>query len=146
MAGSGTVTKSERATQNRVVKTLFQNQLGYRYMGDWEDRPNNSNVEETRLTGFLAGKGYTSAAISRTVTQLKAAASEQSKSLYQSNKAFYELLRFGVKVKTDAGNLTETVQVIDWHNPEDNDFAIAEEVTVFGEREKRPDVVTAQKP
>ncbi|MBO9493429.1 HsdR family type I site-specific deoxyribonuclease [Thalassotalea sp. G20_0] len=141
MAGSGTVTKPERATQNRVVKTLFQDQLGYHYPGDWEDRPNNSNVEETRLTGFLAGKGYTSAAISRAVTQLKAAASEQSKSLYQSNKAFYGLLRFGVNVKTDAGNLTETVQVIDWHNPEDNDFAIAEEVTVFGEREKRPDVV-----
>ncbi|WP_422445529.1 type I restriction endonuclease subunit R [Endozoicomonas sp. ALB091] len=141
MAGSGTVTKPERATQNRVVKTLFQDQLGYHYLDDWEDRPNNSNVEETRLTGFLAGKGYTSAAISRAVTQLQAAASEQSKSLYQSNKAFYELLRFGVKVKTDAGNLTETVQVIDWHNPEDNDFAIAEEVTVFGEREKRPDVV-----
>ena len=141
MAGSGTVTKPERATQNRVVKTLFQNQLGYHYLGDWEDRPNNSNVEETRLTGFLAGKGYSSAAISRAVTQLKAAASEQSKSLYQSNKAFYELLRFGVKVKTDAGKPTETVQVIDWHNPEDNDFAIAEEVTVFGEREKRPDVV-----
>ncbi|USE38698.1 type I restriction endonuclease subunit R [Endozoicomonas sp. SCSIO W0465] len=141
MAGSGTVTKPERATQNRVVKTLFQDQLGYHYLGDWEDRPNNSNVEETRLTGFLVGKGYNSAAISRAVTQLKAAASEQSKSLYQSNKAFYELLRFGVNVKTDAGNLTETVQVIDWHNPEDNDFAIAEEVTVFGEREKRPDVV-----
>lgn len=141
MAGSGTVTKPERATQNRVVKTLFQDQLGYHYLGDWEDRPNNSNVEETRLTGFLAGKGYSNEAISRAVTQLKAAASEQSKSLYQSNKAFYGLLRFGVNVKTDAGNLTETVQVIDWHNPEDNDFAIAEEVTVFGEREKRPDVV-----
>ncbi|WP_422468527.1 type I restriction endonuclease subunit R, partial [Endozoicomonas sp. ALC013] len=141
MAGSGTVTKPERATQNRVVKTLFQDQLGYHYLDDWEDRPNNSNVEEPRLTGFLAGKGYSNEAISRAVTQLKAAASEQSKSLYQSNKAFYELLRFGVKVKTDAGNLTETVQVIDWHNPEENDFAIAEEVTVFGEREKRPDVV-----
>ena len=29
----------------------------------------------------------------------------------------------------------------DWHNPENNDFAVAEEVTVVGANTKRPDVV-----
>ncbi|TMS83961.1 hypothetical protein CWB69_20955, partial [Pseudoalteromonas sp. S980] len=31
--------------------------------------------------------------------------------------------------------------LIDWENPENNDFAIAEEVTVKGELKKRPDIV-----
>ena len=41
--------KSERATQNRVVK-LFCDELGYRYLGDWADRANNSNIEESLLS------------------------------------------------------------------------------------------------
>lgn len=39
----------ERATQDRVLR-LFQEQLGYRSLGDWNDRPGNSNIEE----GFSA--------------------------------------------------------------------------------------------
>ena len=31
--------------------------------------------------------------------------------------------------------------MIDWENPSNNDFAIAEEVTVRGENTKRPDLV-----
>ncbi|MBF0231402.1 MAG: restriction endonuclease subunit R, partial [Desulfamplus sp.] len=33
----------ERATQNRVIK-LFQNELGYRYLGNLEKEDNNSNL------------------------------------------------------------------------------------------------------
>jgi len=33
------------------------------------------------------------------------------------------------------------VELIDWQNPTKNDFAIAEEVTILGNREKRPDIV-----
>ena len=39
-----TIGQKERATQDRVVK-LFQNQLGYEYYGDWQDRADNSNIE-----------------------------------------------------------------------------------------------------
>jgi len=35
----------ERKTQNRIV-TLFQDRLGYNYLGNWEERQNNSNIEE----------------------------------------------------------------------------------------------------
>ena len=33
----------EIATQKRLLK-LFENQLGYEYLGDWHDREGNSNV------------------------------------------------------------------------------------------------------
>jgi type I restriction enzyme, R subunit len=53
----------------------------------------------------------------------------------------YSLLRYGVQVKTIAGENTKTVQIIDWKNPEANQFAIAQEVTIQGKREKRPDII-----
>ena len=61
--------------------------------------------------------------------------------LYHRNKAVYELLRYGVKIKTDAGEVTETIPLVDWAEPQNNDFAIAEEVTLRGGFERRPDLV-----
>jgi type I restriction enzyme R subunit len=50
-------------------------------------------------------------------------------------------LRYGVPVKIEAGKVTETVHLINWQRPEQNDFAIAEEVTLKGNHERRPDLV-----
>src|SRR5680860_775478 len=50
-------------------------------------------------------------------------------------------LRYGVPVKIEAGKVTETVHLIDWRQPEWNEFAIAEEVTLAGNHERRPDIV-----
>jgi type I restriction enzyme R subunit len=47
-----TIGQPERATQNRVI-ALFRDELGYRYLGDWTDRPDNSNVEESLLPAYL---------------------------------------------------------------------------------------------
>jgi type I restriction enzyme R subunit len=44
-------------------------------------------------------------------------------------------------VKTEAGKPNEQVKVINWEQPEKNDFAIAEEVTLNGNYERRPDIV-----
>jgi len=55
--------------------------------------------------------------------------------------AVYSLLRYGVQVKTEVGKVTETVDLIDWKHPERNDFAVAEEVTLRGGHERRPDIV-----
>ena len=38
------VGQKERATQNRIVQ-LFQQQLKYDYLGNWEIRKSNSNIE-----------------------------------------------------------------------------------------------------
>ena len=47
----------ERVTQNRVVQ-LFEKQLGYTYLGNWADRPNNRNIEEDLLRSSLIERGY----------------------------------------------------------------------------------------
>ena len=130
----------ERKTQNRVVK-LFAEELGYDYLGDWQDRENNSNIEEKYLTAYLESKSYHPALISRAITKLTNTANAFPDKLYHTNKAVYELLRYGVKVTPDVGENYETVHLIDWGNPQENYFAVAEEVTIKGNKTKRPDVV-----
>ena len=46
-----------------------------------------------------------------------------------------------MKVQPDVGEQNITVWLIDWKTPANNDFAIAEEVTVAGKNTKRPDLV-----
>ena len=130
----------ERKTQNRIVK-LFQDELGYKYLGDWQDRENNSNIEEELLSAFLQRKGYSQQLINKAIYDFKTTAINFNDNLYTTNKNVYQLLRYGVKVKPEAGKNTETVHLIDWKNFKDNDFAIAEEVTIKGENTKRPDIV-----
>ncbi|MFA6978571.1 MAG: type I restriction endonuclease subunit R [Ignavibacteriaceae bacterium] len=130
----------ERKAQNRVVK-LFKDKLHYDYLGNWEDRPNNSNIEEEYLTAYLKKKGVSPNLISKTLDRLRIIANNASETLYTNNKNFYTLLRYGVQIKEEAGQHHDNVELIDWDNPENNHFAIAEEVTVSGNHEKRPDIV-----
>ena len=124
----------ERLTQARVIK-LFQEELGYRYLGDWKDRVDNSNIEEEILAAYLQRRGYSSAEISGAMYQLRAAADISQVGLYEANCRVYSLLRYGVQVKAAADQPTRTVALIDWHATDANDFAIAEEVTLKGPKE-----------
>src|SRR2546425_7114186 len=130
----------ERATQNRVV-ALFRDELHYRYLDAWRDRDDNSNIKEHLLTPFLIRSGYTPAQINKAIGDLRTEADHHSRGLYRNNKEVYKLLRYGVPVKIEAGKVTETVHLINWAEPKKNDFAIAEEVTLFGNLERRPDIV-----
>lgn len=134
------VGRPERATQNRIIK-LFANELGYRYLGDWSDREGNSNIDETILTKWLTGEGYTPDQISRTIYLFRLEADNASRSLYDNNDKVYSKIRYGVNVNVDPGQPSETVRLIDWENPDANDFAIAEEVTINGGFQRRPDLV-----
>ena len=137
MTGVG---QPERVTQNRVIE-LFRDQLGYDYLGDWSDRSGNSNVEEELLTAYLTKAGYTQQQISKAVHELRTEAGNATRGLYGNNQNVYSLLRYGVPVKIEAGEVTETVQLINWKEPTKNDFAIAEEVTLTGGQDRRPDIV-----
>lgn len=136
-----TVGQRERHTQRQVLR-FFQNALGYGYLGDWKDRGGNRNIEEDLLRDWLARQGHEERMINRALRELdQAAAISGSKTLYDANRAVYEKLRYGVHVKPSVQEQTVTVWLIDWDNPGNNDFAVAEEVTVAGVNTKRPDVV-----
>ncbi len=130
----------ERLTQNRIVK-LLNKTLGYEYLGNLEDRPDNSNIEKDKLTKFLQRQGYSQSLIEKALWELSTVSENQNKDLFYVNQEVYSLLRYGVKVKESIGENNQDVWLIDWKNPEKNDFYVAEEVTIQGEHEKRPDVV-----
>ena len=132
--------KIERETQNRVIE-LFQKELGYRYLGNWEERDGNSNIEEGILSAWLISRGYSQNLITKALYEFGKVANDQSKSLYDVNKEVYSRLRYGVNVQPEIGHTKQTVWLIDWENPMNNDFAIAQEVTVKGIYKKRPDLV-----
>ncbi len=135
-----TIGQSERATQNRVI-ALFRDELGYRHLGDWSDRDGNSNIDEALLIAHLTKSGYSAAQIAVALHKLRTEADNHGRTLYGNNQAVYALLRYGVPVKIDAGKVTQTVHLINWKQPEKNDFAVVEEVTLRGNRERRPDIV-----
>ena len=68
-------------------------------------------------------------------------------SLVQANREVYKLLKDGVKVafQNDKGEESdETVRIIDWNNPENNDFFLASQFWVSspsGIYKKRPDLI-----
>ena len=138
------VGQPERATQNRVA-ALLCGELGYRHLGDWSDRAANSNIEEDLLSNWLHARGVTAAQASAALHRLRTEAGNPSRTLYANNQAVYSLLRYGVPVKLEAGENTQTVHLVDWDHPEANDFALAEEVTLKGPhasaQERRPDLV-----
>lgn len=135
------VGQAERATQNRVVE-LFRGRLGYEYVGRWGDRENNSQIEADLLRQNLFARSYEEVLIGKAIYELeKAAVVVGGSSLYEANRAVYDLLRYGVKVKRGLGEQFETVWLIDWADPNANHFVIAEEVSIKGEHTKRPDIV-----
>ena len=136
-----TVGQREARTQRRVVN-FFSNALDYAYLGHWKYRVGNSNIEKELLTAWLKHQGHSDQVIDRVLFQLgRAAALGGSKTLYDANREVHGLLRYGVKVQPATGEQTITVWLIDWTTSTNNDFAIAEEVTVVGENTKRPDLV-----
>lgn len=67
-----------------------------------------------------------------------------TQSLVENNEAFHTLLTEGVKVgyTKDGDTKYADVQVIDWYNPENNDYLAVNQFTVIHEQiNKRPDVI-----
>lgn len=132
---------TERTTQNNLIE-FFKNTLDYTYYGNWHYREHNSNIEKEYLEKFLKEKQrYSDDVIKRAVDKLIKAASAKNKNLYDLNKEVYTYLRYGIQVKGDDSRQNETVWLIDWKNPSNNEFGIAEEVTIQGETTNRPDIV-----
>ena len=142
-----TIGARERVTQNRLIG-LFKHVLKYTYLGNWEYRVGNNNIEVDQLWAYLTSRRYangsrkyTDKEISTAITKLKQAAANLGGGLYNANKEVYDLLRYGVNVQAEVSEKKRMVHLIDWANPKENDFYIAEEVTIQGDSERRPDLV-----
>lgn len=134
------MSNSERHTQNRVIR-LFQERLGYRYLGNWQDRENNQNIEDQLLVNWLKSQGHSAVLIEKALYTLRKTAAYQKNKAYHVNREVYGLLRYGINVQAEVGHNKVTIPLIDWKQPLNNDFAIAEEVSVAGRHGKRPDIV-----
>ncbi|MCG3417552.1 type I restriction endonuclease subunit R [Oceanobacillus jordanicus] len=137
----------ERKLQNKVLHWLIDEEkdggLGYTYLGNLEDQ-DNTPIKEDLLKKNLENRGYNEDQISKAVTEIVSKASNQVDNLYQINNEVYSLLRYGKQGVKDENRNRQTVHYIDWDNVENNDFHVAEEVSVrcFDHvTRKRPDVV-----
>ena len=133
---------AERKLQNRVIQWL-KDDLSYRFLGDFTDL-NNGPIKEDLLRKNLVKRGYSKDVINIAISDIQRKVANQTDSLYQVNETVYSLLRYGEQgVKNEQGNRI-TVQYIDWENVGNNDFYVAEEVSVLRYdrvTKKRPDLV-----
>ncbi len=131
----------EVKAQKRVIDWLVDD-LRYVYLGSLEEE-DNIPIKEDLLHKNLKKRGYSDTVIKSAISQLTRAASNQVKSLYDLNKDVYELLKYGVDAKDD-DNSRPSVYFIDWENVYNNDFYVAEEVSVLradNNTRKRPDLI-----
>ena len=95
-----TVGEREINTQGRVV-TFFQDVLGYKYLGNRQERADNSNIEKTLLTDWIRGRGYDDNIIKKVLSRLeREAVISSNRTLPQANREVYGLLRYGRKGST----------------------------------------------
>lgn len=133
--------ESEKATQERVVDFFKDGKiLDYNYLGNLQ-YAENKNIREDRLRAYLHNCGYSQKLIDGAVAELVKAADDMTHGLYDANRKVYSLLKYGAKVRETPDSAPKTVYFMDVVTPTNNDFAIAEEVTVVGRQQKRPDIV-----
>ena len=106
---SSKVGQLERKTQDRVV-ALFKDRLKYTYLGNWEEREDNRNIEEELLRAYLEESDYNEVLIKKAISKLKRTANK-GLGLYDLNQNVYNLLRYGAKVKEVLGENNKTVQL-----------------------------------
>ena len=127
-------------------------ELGYDYLCGYDiapdsDDPLRTDYEEVLLPSRLH------AALTKLNPSLPAAAADeaiaivkkhQGSSLIQNNRSFHQKLLSGIKVdiETDEGTQGERVKLVDFHDPDNNDFLVVNQFTVKGTKgNRRPDIV-----
>lgn len=135
----------ERSVQNRLL-ALFKEKLKYEYLGNYEYRTCNRNIERKLLFDYLMStKKWSEDEANRAITKLEKEAYCTPQNMQEKNEKVYSLLRYGANVSPDVGTKKITVNLINWEHPDKNQFYIAEEVTINSSTPdsftKRPDLV-----
>lgn len=136
----------ERKVQNRVINLLHKFN-GYTYLGNFHDTENKPYIESITKEFLTKKQGCSENQANEAIKKLKDLVAQCSgkDSLYNSNKEIYHLLRYPTSVSQGVGRPNTQVSLIDWDEPENNYYHIAEEVTVSRTtcdgQHRRPDVV-----
>ena len=129
----------EIETQKRII-SFFEKELGYINLGSLADCK-NSSLRRSDLEQFLSGRGYSPHFVQAAIAEFSRTLNDFSQSPYHTNKAAYSILKYGLKLAEHSGEPPKTVYLIDWEEPQKNNFYIAEEVTINDNAVKRPDLV-----
>ena len=141
---------TESAIEDFAIK-LFE-RLGYTYIhapdiAPDSDKPERSRYDEIFLTSRLKhALRRINPGIAPDIlhTALKEAQRIQSPELLAGNEAFHRLLTEGVKVsyQQDGNERGDLIWLIDFANPDNNEFIVANQFTVIeNHQQKRPDLV-----
>lgn len=133
---------NEEAYENSIIE-LFQ-ELGYThvYGPDVETRDFTSPLYEAVLTNSLhqINPNLPDEAINEALFKLK---NFENAELTQKNAVFMDYLQNGITVRyTEKGEPRDTiVYLLDYENPDNNSFIVANQWTFIENSEKRPDVL-----
>ncbi|WP_165777385.1 HsdR family type I site-specific deoxyribonuclease, partial [Helicobacter pylori] len=128
--------KTEKEVQKQVIETFKA--MGYAYLGDLT-KSDNKNINKESLKAWLIKNQKIN---DERWHKIEHKIHEALKNdLYEANQKFYGLLIYGVGTKISQNENTQTTYLIDWKDVSQNEFSVAEEVSVKGPNAKRPDIV-----
>lgn len=133
---------TEADYENSIIE-LFQNDLGYEYIyGPDIERDFHSPLYEEVLLDSLhrLNSGLPDDAISDALFKLK---NFENGELVQKNLVFTDYLQNGIEVKYFEGGeeRSSIVYLVDYKNPDNNSFIVANQWTFIENSNKRPDVI-----
>ena len=133
---------TEANYENSIIE-LFQNDLGYEYIyGPDIERDFHSPLYEEVLLDALyrLNSGLPDDAIQDALFKLK---NFENGELVQKNAVFTGYLQNGIEVKyfEDGEERSSIVYLVDYKNPDNNSFIIANQWTFIENSNKRPDVI-----
>lgn len=136
---------------NQVQKPAIRlfSELGWQTQECSSDPEQPDLIERETLSEVIL-KGRLTASLIRLNSELKESAIDevikiicsdrQVEGVFQANKTLYSLLKNGIKVEVlneQGDRVTENVRLVDWGEPEKNDFFLVSEFTVMGKTYKR---------
>ena len=144
------ITQSERKTQEHVLRLVKDRLPDYQYIGNLKE-VENTNLQEESLMAFLTKRSnqkLTSEQAKSAIRKLKEEIAQCSnfETLMETSEKVYERLCYGISIRRGMNETDLTVHLVDWKNPKNNIFEIAEEVTVRCDgltvtEHRRPDIV-----